>query len=114
VRHISDLSEATLGARIKEARLAAGLRQGDLATAVGSVDQTWVSRVESGSSLSTLQLQRIAKLTGRPIEFFLRPDVPAGRPNLRTSDASSPATHQAVAWADRLYENYERLLDLSR
>lgn len=62
--------------RVRAARIFAGLRQEDLAGAVGlSVPQ--LCRVERGRrSLSVPELLRIAMQTARPIAYFIEPPNP--------------------------------------
>ena len=77
-----DLTEETLGRRIRTARLDGGLTQQELAQAI-SADQPAISRLEAGKDVSTLLLTRIARATGKDLDFFLRP-TPLAR-----ADASS-------------------------
>lgn len=77
-----------LGARLAEARRAAGLNQGELATAVG-LDRTAVTRIERGErKLDSLELARMARALARPIDWFLRPPVPAAVSRRESRDAT--------------------------
>ena len=63
------------GARVREARRAAGLTPRDLGTLIGETHQT-VHALECGRIPFRMDhLYRIADVLGRPIEFFLR-DLP--------------------------------------
>ncbi|SEO18841.1 helix-turn-helix domain-containing protein [Actinacidiphila rubida] len=66
-----------VGERITEARLAAGLNQGDLASAVG-VDRTAVVRIEAGERrITALELSRLAEALGVPLAHLLSRPLPA-------------------------------------
>ena len=70
---------ASLGDRIKEARLAAGLRREDVAVALG-VGFSTAQRWETGRTAPTIaRLREVAALTGQPLSFFL--DIEPERPN---------------------------------
>lgn len=57
--------------RLKEARLAAGLTQAQVAAALGK-PQSFVSKCESGERrVDPIELADFAQLYGRPVEFFL-------------------------------------------
>jgi uncharacterized protein len=67
-----------LGRRIAEARRAKGLTQEALAATV-SLDRTAVSKIESGRrNLSSSELGGMARVLGRPLEWFLA-DAPHPR-----------------------------------
>lgn len=60
-----------LGNRIAAARRAGGMTQEALAKAV-SLDRTALSKIEGGRrNLSSSELSRIARVLGRPLEWFL-------------------------------------------
>ena len=60
-----------LGAALRRARLACGLRQDDLAGQLG-VDRSTIARYERGTrSMSVATLMQVAHLLGRPATFFL-------------------------------------------
>jgi len=62
---------ATLGRRLKEARINCGISQEKAAEAIG-VPRTAIVHIEAGNrSLSTLELSELATLYGRPIAEFL-------------------------------------------
>lgn len=107
------LSEELLAKRIKQARVGARLTQDELAHAVG-VDQTWVSRAEDSARITTLQLSRIAHATGRPIDFFLRPEPSQANVMLRADPEAPAATQAAIEWAHGLLEDYQRLRELAK
>jgi transcriptional regulator with XRE-family HTH domain len=57
--------------RLKEARKAAGLSQEAAAEAL-SVYQKYISKIETGERrIDPVELQELARLYGKPIEFFL-------------------------------------------
>lgn len=64
-----------LGARIREARMAAGLTQDELADLIG-VGMRQVQYYESGTSNPYRTLRRIAEATGRSVGWFLHGDAP--------------------------------------
>ncbi|MFA5890328.1 MAG: helix-turn-helix transcriptional regulator [Actinomycetota bacterium] len=62
--------------RVKTARVHAGLRQKDLAAAIG-LTVTQISRLERGHrSLTVPELLRIAVQTRRPVSYFIEPPDP--------------------------------------
>lgn len=62
---------ATFVRKLKEARMAAGLTQAEAAKKLGS-SQSWISKVESGElRVEAIWLNRLAKLYGKKIEYFL-------------------------------------------
>ena len=68
--------DAVIARRIRFERVAAGLRQVDLANAIG-LTQATISRIESGKSPATVaDLIRIAIQLDRPLEAFIRPPRP--------------------------------------
>ena len=70
------------GARVREARLAAGLTQRAFGILIGESHQT-VHRMECGKIPFEMDdLYRIADLLGRPIEYFLR-DLPGSDPGAK-------------------------------
>jgi transcriptional regulator with XRE-family HTH domain len=64
-----------LGARIREARMAAGLTQDELSDLVG-VGMRQIQYYESGDSNPYRTLRRIAEATDRSVGWFLRGDAP--------------------------------------
>ena len=59
-------------ARLRQARLEAGLTQVEVAAGLG-VPQQFISRVELGERrIDPLELQDFAKLYGKSLEFFVR------------------------------------------
>jgi transcriptional regulator with XRE-family HTH domain len=60
-----------IGARVKEARLARGLNQSDIAKALG-LQIMAISKKESGANVITAeQLAKISKLLRKPVGWFL-------------------------------------------
>lgn len=71
VRALCSELDALIARRIRSERVAAGLRQVDLADAIGATQAT-ISRIESGKSPATVaDLVRIAIQLGRPLEAFI-------------------------------------------
>ncbi len=108
----SVLTAEILGQRIRAAREGASLTQGDLERITG-LDQTTLSRVESGRDISSLVLAKIAQATGRDINFFLSDPEPESAVMLRAADAESPEAKAAVEWLTRFVGDYEFLLELT-
>ncbi|KAB8165785.1 helix-turn-helix domain-containing protein [Streptomyces sp. 3MP-14] len=104
-----------VGERIAEARLAAGLSQGELAARVG-LDRTAVVRVEAGERrVSALELSRLGEALGVPIGHFLsRP--PASLVSRRTaleevSDEASRTRYRLDARLEEHARNARWLVD---
>ena len=58
-------------ARLRRARLDAGLGQTDVAGKIGKT-QSYVSKIESGQrKVDVLQLKELAELYGKPLGYFL-------------------------------------------
>jgi predicted nucleotidyltransferase/DNA-binding XRE family transcriptional regulator len=73
----------SLGRRIAEARREKGLSQGELAEAI-SLDRTAISKIERGRrNAGSFELARIARVLGRPLEWFLADTVAPQKPNVR-------------------------------
>jgi transcriptional regulator with XRE-family HTH domain len=98
-------SWSDVGARVREARVAVGKTQAELAAAIG-LDRSMLSKVEAGDRrLDALELFRLADETGLPIQHFLfRP--PAGVVSHRSAplseDTDSDAARQAYLLDARL------------
>ncbi|MBO3746529.1 ImmA/IrrE family metallo-endopeptidase [Streptosporangiaceae bacterium NEAU-GS5] len=68
-----ELNWTDIGSRVREARLAAGLSQDQLADLIG-LDRTMVSKVEAGTRrLDALELVRLSQALELPIGHFLDP-----------------------------------------
>lgn len=64
-------SHRTIVARLRQARVAAGLRQIDVAKKLRE-QQSYVSRCESGDHrLDVVELQAFAQLYGKPLSYFV-------------------------------------------
>lgn len=64
-----------MAARLKEAREYLGLSQDEVANALG-LSRPAVSNIESGSrKIEAIELDRLAKLYGRPVNFFLSGEI---------------------------------------
>jgi len=69
---IHSKSHRTIVARLRQARVAAGLRQIDVAKKLRE-QQSYVSRCESGEHrLDVVELQAFAKLYGKPLSYFVK------------------------------------------
>ena len=67
-----------LGRRIAEARVAAGMSQGQLAAALGQADHTTISKMESGARrVSATEMFAIAERLDKPLQWFVMGEVPA-------------------------------------
>lgn len=95
-----------LGRRIAEARVAAGMSQGQLATALKqAADHTTISKMESGARrVSATEMFAIAKLLDKPLQWFVMDEVPAAI-SRRTDAGHEPEV------AARLDEAIELLAD---
>lgn len=57
--------------RLKQARVEAGLTQGEVAKKLGC-SQSWVSKIELGElRVEAIWLNRLARLYGKKVEYFL-------------------------------------------
>ncbi|MEK7382866.1 MAG: helix-turn-helix transcriptional regulator [Elusimicrobiota bacterium] len=64
-------SHRTIVARLRLARIAAGLRQTDVARKLRK-QQSYISRCESGDHrLDVVELQAFAQLYGKPLSYFV-------------------------------------------
>jgi Zn-dependent peptidase ImmA (M78 family)/transcriptional regulator with XRE-family HTH domain len=71
-----NITEATIGRRLKEARLNSGLTQDEAAHEVG-LPRTAVVNIEAGKrTISTLELSKFAFVYHRPVEFFYQEASP--------------------------------------
>ncbi len=62
----------TIVARLRDARVAAGMRQVDAAKRLRK-QQSYISRCESGEHrLDVVELETFARLYGKPLAFFTR------------------------------------------
>lgn len=67
----------SIGARISEAREAAGLNQGDLASELG-MDRSAVNKIERGTRrVAAFELSEIARVLSRRMEWFLSEPTPS-------------------------------------
>ena len=103
------LTEAVLGQRLRRAREEAGLTQESLAALI-EIDQSSISRMEAGRDVSSLLLTRIAKVTGKDMDYFLRMSVMA-EPSyfLRRGEATPDTVVRAVDQMTRLVSDFEFL-----
>lgn len=95
--------EATIGRRLRRARLAAGLSQAQVAEAL-EIPRSAVSLIEAGRrSVSSIELAKLARLYGKPASAFLFD--PEGEPVLQYFRAETPPAEpesavigEAVEW----------------
>jgi Zn-dependent peptidase ImmA (M78 family)/transcriptional regulator with XRE-family HTH domain len=74
---IAEPAWVDVGERVREAREAAGLTQGQLAAAIG-LERTALVRVESGQrQLNAMELFRLSDTLGVPLAHFVSPPLPA-------------------------------------
>ncbi len=107
-----DPIDVQVGRRMHQARLRAGLRQGELGDAIGVSFQA-IQKYENGENrLSASRLLRAARALGRPVEFFFEGALPGvstgsltagsfGRWNRRKSVAgysASPGAWRLQRW----------------
>lgn len=65
-----------MAARLREAREYLGMSQEEVATAL-ELSRPAVTNIESGArKVEAVELERLARLYGRPVEFFLRGEQP--------------------------------------
>lgn len=70
--------EKQIGARVRMARLMAGMSQSALAKACGNLTFQQFQKYESGTNrVSVSRLLEIAKATGQPVAFFLPDETTA-------------------------------------
>jgi transcriptional regulator with XRE-family HTH domain len=102
----------SLGARVRAARVEAGLKQSELAHRIG-VDQPTLSRIETvGRDISSSLLVKIAEGTGRELDYFLRP-TPRPGVLLSQGDHRSDEPLKSLENFRRFVEDYEELLRLT-
>jgi transcriptional regulator with XRE-family HTH domain len=71
VKSVYSARYRALMGRLKRARLEAGLTQAKAATALGR-PQSFISKCESGERrIDPVELERLSKLYGKPLHFFL-------------------------------------------
>ncbi|MEW2066178.1 XRE family transcriptional regulator [Streptomyces sp. NPDC007346] len=95
-----------VGERIAEARLAAGMSQGSLASEVG-LDRTAMVRIEAGDRrVSALELSRLAQALGVPLAHFLsRPPAPLVSRRVALEDVPDEATRASYRLDARLEQH---------
>ena len=100
----------TLGSRIADGRVAAGLSQSELATAVGQRDHTVISKMESGTRrVSATEMFAIADALGKPVQWFVMDEVPAAI-SRRTDAGFDPAVASRIDLAVELFADDVRSL----
>ncbi len=114
------MDQATLADRLKRARLAAGLKQTEVAERLG-VDRTVVSKIESGErKVDSLELRNMALLYDVSVEDLLMPkSADQGRTEgasflqaLRQYLDSPHSSRQDIRRIERFCENYRFLKKL--
>lgn len=116
-----DPKKAALGARLRAARVNAGMTQEELASRVGR-KKNWLSDIERGRrGIDPHTLQDIANITGRPIEYFTNPDYdtqrrrelsrPATREDWELLYAGDPERAAAHASLDEAFDRARQLAD---
>ncbi|MFF2850252.1 helix-turn-helix domain-containing protein [Streptomyces sp. NPDC058001] len=112
----TETSWQDVGARIGEARRAAGLTQGQLAERVG-LDRTAISKIESGTRrIGALELTRLADALSLPVDHFLTaPALVLSNRQQVVEDDESEATRSAFrteALLSAWLRDVRQLLDL--
>ena len=111
---MSDLDAHTLGARVREARMRAGLRQDELASRVGFSGHSVIAKIETGArKVSALELSDIAAAIGvQMIDFFEEP-TPAivSHRTSRTPDATDSTIDARLALLAQDVEFVDSLAD---
>jgi Zn-dependent peptidase ImmA (M78 family)/DNA-binding XRE family transcriptional regulator len=104
------VSSETIGRRVAEARVRAGLTQVELARAVG-LDRSALAKAETGARrVSALELTRIAEETGEPFEWFVIEPPPAIISY--RAGVGSPATSSIDRLIERVAGDVELLQEL--
>lgn len=87
------LDSATLGQRITAAINASGMRQADIAKALGVTPQAVYSWMQTGR-VAKGWLPKLARLLDRPVEYFLEEkyQLPAERPKERSAEDAGSLT----------------------
>ena len=101
----------TLGQRVAESRLAAGMSVPHLAHAAGMTPDE-IERVEDGGDVGTVELNAIAAATGKNLDFFLFRDGDVNNVLLREGVATPNETAAAVEVLARFVRDYEFLRQL--
>ncbi|MEU4834323.1 XRE family transcriptional regulator [Streptosporangium sp. NPDC023615] len=97
---MAEVDEKTLGARVREARERAGLKQGELGQLV-SLDRTAVNKIECGArKVTALELSDIAAALGVSMSSFFSEPIPA-----LVSHRSAQGLDTADSKIDRLLAN---------
>ncbi|KVF96561.1 transcriptional regulator [Burkholderia vietnamiensis] len=74
----ADEQRQQMARRLREARAYLGLSQDDVANALG-ISRPAVTNIESGvRKVEAVELDKLARLYGRPVQFFLTGEEPAG------------------------------------
>jgi len=95
--HMAEVDENVLGARIREARERAGLKQGELGSIVG-LERTAVTKIEGGvRKVTALELSDLASALGVRMSSLLSEPIPA-----LVSHRSSQGLDTADSQIDRL------------
>lgn len=104
------VNSETIGRRVAEARVRAGLTQLDLARAIG-LDRSSLAKVEGGARrVTALELARIAEETGEAFEWFVT-DPPPAIISYRAG-IGSPATSSIDRLVEQVASDVELVQDL--
>ena len=69
---IGDQASTEVGARLKEARIAAGISQEEFARLMGRSGRHWAWKVEAGLiGLSAREMPKVAMMVGRSVQWLL-------------------------------------------
>lgn len=103
-----------LGARIRQARLARGLSQGDIENRTGLL-RCYLSRVENGHTEPSLQtLARLAGALDMPVVGFFEPDADDGAPGSLDADGAAFVAQMRSCAAGLSSDGRQKLLEMAK
>lgn len=103
--------QTTIAAQVTRSRDAAHVTLSGLAEAAG-ISTERLTEIERGSDVNTLELNAIARATGRTVDYFLQGDDEAFEVLMRAGDASGDDAVAAVDTLARFVRDYEFLISL--
>ena len=113
---MSESDWGDVGARLRQARLASGLTQVQLAERVG-LDRTAVVRIEAGGRrIDALELRSLSEALALPLPYLISPSpvaiVSRRRPLLETTDAAGRSSFRLDVYLEQHYLDAQQLLTL--
>lgn len=106
-----------IGARVKDARLEAGMTQSELATCLAGRQKSWISLIEQGRiGLNTLDFIRLSDVLDKPLHYFFSDGllsapqvvVPSRLEDWQAMWPRDPARAKAHFEVDRIFESGNR------